>query len=280
MDRQEILAFIKQHDLQPIHGRGQNYLCDPSVVVRMIEVADVREGDSVLEVGPGPGVLTEELIGQGAKVLAVELDTKLARLLEERLGGKTLDVINADIMDSSNAELFERMGEPEKGYKVVANLPYSITSDILRRFVTEEPKPSSFTVMVQREVADRITAKPPKMSLLSVVIQLYGEPRKIVNVPASSFHPKPKVDSAVLHVSLRSKKKLQEITRQMDPEEILKVASLGFSEKRKQLKNTLSRRFPKDVVESALSSAKIVPSERPERLTVEDWVRLSTALIS
>lgn len=279
MDREDILGIIRDYDLKPVRGRGQNFLCDPKVVVEMADAADVSEGDKILEIGPGPGVLTELLIDRGARVLAVELDPKLSRIVRERVPSDSLEILQGDVLDFSNADLTKRLDAGEGEYKVVANLPYSITSDALRKFVSEPPRPMSFTVMVQREVADRVTAAPPKMSLLSVVIQVYGEARKVMNVPASSFHPKPEVDSAVLHVRLYSESEMRETMSGIDPEKLLKLAKIGFAERRKQLKNTFSGLYPKDSLDRAFTAAGISPAERPERLTVSDWVRFAAALI-
>ncbi|MEA3249026.1 MAG: 16S rRNA (adenine(1518)-N(6)/adenine(1519)-N(6))-dimethyltransferase RsmA [Patescibacteria group bacterium] len=279
MDRNDTLRLIKDHDLKPVKGRGQNFLCDPKVVEVMADAAEVAHGDRVVEVGPGLGILTEELLDKGARVLAVELDPKLARIVRERVTSGSLDVLRGDALGFSNDELASRLDAGEGEYKVVANLPYSITSDAIRKFISERPRPSSFTVMVQREVADRITASPPKMSLLSVAVQVYGEPRKLMNVPAGSFHPKPKVDSAVLHVRLYDDAEIQEKLSGIVPEKLLDLVKTGFAERRKQLKNTLVGRYPKDALERAFAAAEIQPKERPERLTVSDWVRLAAALI-
>lgn len=279
MERDEILRMIKEHDLRPIRGRGQNFLVEPKVVRAMADAAGVSAGDKVLEIGPGPGILTEELVGRGARVLAVELDPKLARIVRERVASERLEVLQGDILDFGNDGLAERLGAEEEGYKVVANLPYSITSDALRKFIAERPRPASFTVMVQREVADRVTAAPPKMSLLSVVMQSYGDARKVMNVPASYFHPSPRVDSAVLHVRVLPEEELEERLSGTNPERLLGIAKIGFAAPRKQLKNTLSGRFPKAALDDAFTSAGVDPAARPERLSVSDWARLCDVLI-
>ncbi len=279
MDRSDILEILRGYGLRPVRGRGQNFLCDPKVVEAMTDAAGVGSEDRVLEIGPGPGILTEELISRGARVLAVELDPALARVVEERVVSDRFEVLRGDALDFSSAELAGRLEAGEGEYKVVANLPYSITSDALRKFITERPRPSSFTVMVQREVADRVVAGPPGMSLLAVVIQIYGQARKVMNVPAGAFFPKPKVNSAVLHVRLYDEMELAGRLGGVEPEKLIGLARECFSERRKQLKNTLARRFPKDVLEQAFESSGISPTQRPERLSIADWVRLTAALI-
>jgi len=279
MERKDVRRLIEEHGLKPIKGRGQNFLCEPGIAEAMADAAGIAADDKIVEVGPGLGILTEALLGRGARVLAIELDPKLALIARERIASDRLEILQGDALSFAVADLAARLGAGAGEYKVVANLPYSITSDALRKFVSGRPRPASLTVMVQREVADRITAAPPEMSLLSVAVRIYGEARKIMDVPASMFHPEPKVDSAVLHVRLHSEAELDVLLAGIDPEKVLGLAKIGFAGRRKQLKNTLAAKYPKETLERAFAAAGIAPTERPERLTVSDWVRLAGALM-
>jgi len=279
MERKDIRRLIEEHGLKPIRGRGQNFLCEPGIAEAMADAAGIAAGDKVIEVGPGLGILTEALLGRGARVLAIELDPKLARIARERIATERLEVLQGDALSFTVADLASRLGAGAGEYKVVANLPYSITSDALRKFVSGNPRPASLTVMVQREVADRVTATPPEMSLLSVAVRVYGDARKIMDVPASAFHPEPKVSSAVLHVRLYPGSEMSGNLDGIDPEKVLELAKTGFAGRRKQLRNTLAARYPKGALERAFAAAGIAPTERPERLTVPDWVRLAGALM-
>jgi 16S rRNA (adenine1518-N6/adenine1519-N6)-dimethyltransferase len=278
MTPEEIKKILAPYGLRPSRDRGQNFLLDDRVVRSMVDCAGIKPGDCVLEIGPGLGMLTEILLARGAQVLAIELDHVLARILQERLPNKTLEVLEADFLSCSNQDLVRRL-KPEDGvYKVVANLPYSITSAALSKLLAEPPHPKSITILVQREVAWRATAQPPKTSLLSVVVDTYGKAKVEMSVLSGSFWPKPKVDSAVLHISLYSREENATRLAGMAPENFLSIVSLAFSEKRKQLKNTLVRKFDSIAISHAMEIAKIQPQERPERLTFKQWVTLAKEL--
>ena len=247
---------------------------------RIAEAAGLQPGDQVIEVGPGLGILTEELAHRldpkQGRLVAVELDDDLLPTLRERFSGHPhVTFVQADVLDLSPAGLSG--GEP---YKVVANLPYYITSAILRHFLDAEQKPLSLTVMVQREVADRMTAHPPDMSLLAVAVQFYGKPRTVFRVPPGAFRPPPKVDSAVVHIEVYGPDK-----RPVSPaseQSFFHVVHAGFSQKRKQLVNTISSglSLPKETARQALESAGISPARRAETLTLHEWAKLEEAVSS
>lgn len=239
---------------------GQNFLVDKGVVRKIIEAADIVPGEAVLEVGPGTGALTEALVAAGAKVTAVEADRDLIPALRETFGD-TIELVEGDIL---------AYDLPPTAYKLIANIPYNITSPLLYRFLTAPNPPSRMVLMVQREVADRMAGKPPDMSLLSVVCQLYADVSKVTNVPAGAFRPAPKVDSAVVRLDVRP-------AEVGDPEAVVRTAKAGFSSRRKQLHGNLSGAgiASSQSVKDALTTLNLPPTSRAENLTVHNWIQLS-----
>ncbi len=242
---------------------SQNWLVDESVVEKIISVAEITKGESVLEIGPGTGLLTTALVNSGARVTAIEADEDLVGPLGEMFGDK-IELICGDALD----EEFFMSGE----YKLIANLPYSITSDILKRYLTHSFPPTRMVLMLQKEVVERIIAKPGAMSLLSVVCGLYGECSRVTNVPRGAFRPIPKVDSAVLKIDLTSKK-----DRDFDPEQVISLAKTGFSSRRKQLHRNLSSLpgVSSDQVKKILEDMGLDPRLRAQDLSVEDWIQVT-----
>jgi 16S rRNA (adenine1518-N6/adenine1519-N6)-dimethyltransferase len=265
--------------LSPKKSLGQHFLKDRSVPPRIVQAAQLEPGDCVVEVGPGLGVLTEELAQRidpalGGKVVAVELDQNLLPVLEAKFAGRPqVSFVHADVLDVSPVELSG--GRP---YKVVANLPYYITSAILRHFLEAKEKPLSLTVMVQREVAERMSASPPDMSLLAVAVQFYGRPKVIFRVPPGAFNPPPKVESAVVHIEVYAPGEGPAQPR--SEAGFFRVAQAGFGQKRKQLGNTLASGLglPKERVVSRLREAGIDPTRRAETLSLEEWARIEDVL--
>lgn len=245
---------------------GQNFLADPSVVGKIVAAAGIKPGERVLEIGPGTGVLTRGLLETGAKVTAVEVDADLLPALHESF--PTLDLREGDILALRDQDP-SLSGTLEEGkYILAANIPYNITSGILEEFLRVSPRPKRLVLMVQREVADRITAAPPQMSLLSVVCQTYAEVKKAFNVPAGAFRPAPKVDSAVIVLDLRSNVE--------EAENIIALAKVGFSSPRKQLHKNLAQGGKKDSAawKEALERLGLRPDIRAEGLTKDDWQKL------
>lgn len=255
---------------------GQHFLRDKTVSPRIADAAQLEPGDCVVEIGPGQGVLTEELArrldpAQG-RLVAVELDAELLPTLHERFADQPhVSFVQADVLEVAPGELSG--GKP---YKLVANLPYYITSAILRHFLDSEHRPDSLTVMVQKEVADRMTAKPPDMNLLAVGVQFYGSPRMVFRVPPGAFRPPPKVDSAVVHIQVYSQEARP--VRPADEKSFFRIVQAGFSQKRKQLANTLSSGLdlPKETVLAMLQSSGIDSSRRAETLSLEEWARIES----
>jgi 16S rRNA (adenine1518-N6/adenine1519-N6)-dimethyltransferase len=267
---------LEPYGIRPVHDRGQHFLLDDGVVEKMVEAAGIKSGDHVLEIGPGPGILTEKLLYAGAQVTAVELDLKLRELLAQRFGvNENFTLLDGDVLAFSNAELSAH----GKKYKLVANLPYGITSEVFKKFLLESPRPESISVMIQREVADRVLAKRGDMSNLAVMVQTYADVSRVVNVPRGVFLPPPKVDSAVIHMKLKSDAEMAEFFGRLSPERYFAVVRAGFAERRKQLKNTL-RTIENDEnrLKQAFLKAGIPPASRPEELSITDWRALVDAL--
>ena len=264
--------LLLEYGLEPHKGLGQNFLLDRGALSRIVAAADVQPGDRVLEIGPGLGILTRALAEAGASVVAVELDRGLVELLHEQLAGlEQARIVHQDIL---KADIGQLMGDAP--YKVVANLPYNITSAALRHALEAKPRPSLLVVMVQKEVAQRIVAAPGEMSLLAISVQFYGRPRIVAHVPAGAFYPRPKVDSAILRI---------ETFPALDiPEDAIPrffaLARAGFAQRRKQLRNTLSKGLglSTDVVEEGLRRCDIDPRRRAETLSLIEWKRLLQAL--
>jgi 16S rRNA (adenine1518-N6/adenine1519-N6)-dimethyltransferase len=260
---------LAAHALQPRKKWGQHFLTDTRLLAHIADAADITRDDTILEIGPGLGHLTRVLAERAGRVVAVEVDADLAtRLQNEFTAASNVTIVRGDILQYAP---FDLVGAP---YKIVANLPYYITSAILRHVLETECKPRVVVVMVQREVAQRIVARPPAMNLLAVSVQLYARPRVMRVVPAGSFYPRPKVDSAVVRLEV------EPAPRVADPVRFFEIARAGFGEKRKQLRNALAHglNLEREVVETALARARIDPGRRAETLTLAEWAAVCQAL--
>ncbi|MFC2574713.1 MAG: 16S rRNA (adenine(1518)-N(6)/adenine(1519)-N(6))-dimethyltransferase RsmA [Candidatus Saccharimonas sp.] len=244
---------------------GQHWLRDPEILAEIAEVAELGRGDVVLEIGPGLGTLTSRLLARAQRVVAVEFDADLAGKLPGQFPGKNLDVINEDILQFDLNQL-------PKGYKVVANVPYYITSKIIEKLMTAENKPSLAVLLVQKEVAERIAAGPGEMSILAVGVQLFAQVELDIEVPRQFFTPPPKVDSQVVVLRTRT----EPLVTPEDHKDFFRVVKAGFSAKRKKLRSSLSGglNISKDVAEQLLKTANISPDARAEDLAIDDWRRL------
>jgi 16S rRNA (adenine1518-N6/adenine1519-N6)-dimethyltransferase len=268
--------LLRQSGFKPRKRLGQHFLIDEAVLERILSTAEVGLGDIVVEIGPGLGTLTEGLARQGAKVIAVEIDAKLVALLRKRLAGFTdVRIVRADILKTAPRELLsENAGASDvaRGYKVIANLPYYITSPVLSHFLEGQPRPSEMVVMVQKEVGETIAAAPGKMRLISVKAQFYSKPVIVSYVPAASFYPPPKVDSVILSLDVYPQPAIEisDVTGFFD------MVMHGFSSPRKQLRNSLahSLEMPPGQVASLLEKAGIEAKRRAETLSLEEWSQL------
>ena len=241
---------------------GQHFLTDTRVVKRMVEAAHIQKGERVVEIGPGKGILTRELVAAQAQVTAIELDRDMVFFLKETFG-QSISLIEADALS---------VPLPPQPYKVVANIPYNITSPLLSRYLAAENKPSRLILLLQKEVVDRLTAKPPSMSLLSVMCQLYAHCERLFSVSAESFSPKPRVDSAVIQLDTHMLVN--------NPERIIFLAKIGFSSRRKQLQKNLTScgRWNPEQIAQSMTQLKYPLGMRAQNMTVEDWIHLASLL--
>lgn len=270
--RKDWHAILRDRGIRPARSMGQNFLVEPSVVRRIADAASVSDGDLVIEVGPGMGILTRELLARGAFVVAVELDRELKRFLEHDLGPhERLTLVERD---ARYVEIGDQVGD--RPYIVVANLPYSVATVIIRHFLESQSPPQALHVMVQREVAERMTATPPHMSLLALACQLYTDPKIAFIVPPDVFLPPPKVESAVVSMHVLPERPLTQTQR----DRLFRLATMAFQRKRKTIANGLSQGMdlPKGELESVLSDSLIDPMRRPETLTVEEWISLTMSM--
>ena len=249
----------------PKKSLGQHWLKDPEILADIAEAAELTGDDVVLEIGPGLGTLTSRLLARANSVTAVEFDTDLARKLPGQFPGKKLTVVNQDILQFDLNQL-------PKNYKVVANVPYYITSKIVEKLMTAENKPSIAVLLVQKEVAERIAADPGNMSVLSVSVQIFAEAELDIEVPRQFFTPPPKVDSQVVVLRTRN----NPLIIPEDQRDFFRIVKAGFSAKRKKLRSSLSGGLgiDKGVAEELLKNAGISPDARAEDLAIEDWKRL------
>lgn len=255
--KKTIGGLSKKHGIRPQKHLGQNFLVNKGILEKIITAADIKD-EFVLEVGPGLGIMTKELADRAKKVLAVEKSKEMVAILKETLQEyKNIEIIEEDILKFNLAGL--------RDYKVVANLPYYIATPTIRKFLEAENQPRKMVLMVQKEVAQRICAKPPEMSLLAVAVQFYGEPRIICRVSRGSFWPTPKVDSAVLEIKPRP-------APIPNVQQFFEIVKRGFAHPRKQLINNLGRG---EAMERWLEKNNIKPNQRAETLSLEDWLNLS-----
>ena len=264
--------LLAQYGLKPQKSLGQNFLTDESVLSKIVAAAQLRPDDEVLEVGPGLGHLTRLLVQQAKRVVAVELDARLIPVLQDQLAGLgNVELIQGDILEQPLDDLLL-----PADYKVVANLPFYITSAVLEHFLSGELPPARMVVTVQHEVAQRIVARPGTMSLLAVSVQLYGQPRVIARVKAGAFYPRPEVDAAVVCID-RHPTLLAGV---QDSATFFAVAKAGFAQRRKQLRNSLAAGLNRSQAEvvAILEAAGVDPRRRPETLSLPEWAAIANRL--
>jgi len=247
---------------------GQHFLKSRGVVRTMVREAGIVPGDTVLEAGPGKGVLTEVLLSAGAKVIAVEKDETLAEFLKEKFASEIAEgrlVLSAGDILGEHA----KFGLPNSQYKIVANIPYYITGEFLRKFLSSENQPESMTLLVQKEVAERIVARDGKESILSMSVKAYGIPRYIQTVKAREFSPPPKIDSAILHISDISKEFFYGVVK--NEEKFFALVRAGFAHKRKFFIRNLEMVADKDSIAEAFAVCGIHEKTRAEELALASW---------
>ena len=273
LSKTEIKKILKEQDLKALKSLGQNFLIDEKVLGKIIQASKLDKNDLVLEIGPGLGTLTNELIKKCGTVVAVEKDKKITGLIKEK---NNLKIINDDILKINLNELIKKSSKNKK-YKLISNIPYYITSPVIKLFLENSIQPELIVLLVQKEVAERICAKPGKLSVLALSVQTYGEPEIVSYVDKSSFYPEPKVDSAIL--------KIKNIKKDFSDEyykKLFKLIKIGFSSKRKKLINNLSSglQIDKKESENILQKAKINPNARAQELSLEKWNKLVNLTLS
>jgi len=267
---------MRRLNIRAAKGLGQHFLVDTAVLDTIISAAELDHNDTIIEIGPGLGILTGELLKKAGRVIAVEVDSKLASILSNSMSGvSNLTVVNADILDLDPGDIMRSRSDEtgvSRNCKVVANLPYYVASHILRHFLEASLKPRLMVVMVQKEVGDSIAAVPGNMSLLSISIQLYGKATIIDYVPAASFHPRPRVDSAIIRIDIYPRPAINTT----DIDGFFRVVKAGFGTPRKQLRNSLSLglQLPAAEVTELLEQAGISPQRRPQTLSLQEWAAL------
>jgi len=270
----EIASILKQYQLRPRKSLGQNFLTDEHVLAQIVANAGVTHDDVVLEIGPGLGSLTRHLAEAARHVIAVEIDQMLLPPLHAVVAEyPNISIVHGDILQIDPATLLSNYLTSElPRYKVVANIPYYITSAIIRHLLEAPIKPSTIVLTVQLEVAQRIIAQPDDMNLLAVSVQFYGTPRIVQRIKAGAFYPAPDVDSAVVRIDLPD----EPLYAVADVDTFFRVAKAGFGQKRKQLHNALRAglSLPGEQIDTMLTAAGIDPKRRAETLSLSEWVKL------
>jgi len=263
MNKTQTKELLRKYNIRPNKTMGQNFLINENTLKKIIKAADLSKDDIVLEVGPGLGILTKELAKKARKVITIEKDKEIVEVLKKELEDyKNVEIICGDILEI-NLEFL-------KNYKVVANIPYYLTSHLIRILLELENQPKEITILIQKEVAERICASPPKMTLLAISVQFYTRPEIISYISKEDFWPEPKIDSAIMKIT--DIKKPEDI----NIKKFFKLVKAGFSSPRKQLVNNLSNKLNinKEEIKTALTECNLDIQVRAERLQITDWVKL------
>lgn len=266
---------LRQAGIKPNKTLGQNFLINPGIYQKILAALQIMPGDTIVEVGPGLGMLTHHLARAGGGIIGIEKDRVLAEYLKKEFPvNSRVEIINKDILKFNPENYKLAAGK----YKLAGNIPYYLTSRLLRTVLTDWPRPERIVLMLQKEVAQRICAKPPDMSLLAVSVQFYSKPEIVARVSKGSFYPMPKVDSAIIRLTPHPDHGLSS----MDHGQFFRVVKAGFAGKRKQLANNLASAFriPKAEMEKTLLAAGIAPTRRAETITIKEWQTITNALSS
>jgi len=268
----ELKLLLESKGLWAKKGLGQNFLVDEKALDKIIEAAELKDTDNVIEVGPGTGFLTEKLIRDAGHVTAVELDRDMIQLLNAQFKfAKNFDLIHGDILDIPVSDILKGFKNEDGGYKVVANIPYYITSPVIKYFLRAENRPSVLVFLVQKEVAEKVCGITGR-SVITVETELFGHAEFVDIVPRESFYPSPKVDSAILKIRVHD----EPLVPESELRDFMRIVKFGFSMRRKKLANSLSAGLHKKPpeVRAMLEEAGIGPEVRAEELHIEDWKRL------
>jgi len=270
MNKKELRKILQEEQLRPLKYLGQHFLLNEKILNQIVETADIKTNDVILEIGPGLGNLTEGLSKNSQEVIAIEKDKRLIAYLNNKFKSlSNIKIINADALKVEPPKL----GLKNSGYKVVANIPYYLTSALLRKFLTVKAKPSLLVLLVQKEVARRIIAREPGLNILALSVQFFGQPKIIQVVSKENFWPKPKVDSVILKIEVRKSEPNIAIEKIF-----FKLIRAGFAKKRKTLINslTLSLKIPKNKILELLKSVNINPQVRAQEIPLNWWIKLAT----
>ena len=268
----DVRDLLRRHNLYPKKRLGQNFLVDETTLAKVAAAAVIGPDDTVLEIGAGLGSLTRHLAEAAGRVVAVEIDSALFPALQETLKGyDQTELVQGDIL---RLDLGKHLNLPD-GYKVVANIPYYITSAVIRHLLESSVRPRRIVLTVQREVAERMVAQPDDMNLLAVSVQFYSQPSLVARVPAGAFYPRPDVDSEIVRLEVRERPAVDV----SDVEQFFRVVKAGFSQKRKQLRNALSGGLQLEPVQvdTWLAGTGVTPQRRAETLTLEEWAAVVRA---
>ncbi|OGD57124.1 ribosomal RNA small subunit methyltransferase A [Candidatus Berkelbacteria bacterium RBG_13_40_8] len=262
---------------RPKKQLGQNFLINDKILPEIINAAEITSGDIIIEIGPGMGILTETLLKAGAKVFAVEKDFDLiAHLTKKFSNNKNLKIIHQDALWLDLTQFNPSTPLGAGGYKVVANLPFNVASPLIRKFLESPQKPKLMVVMVQKEVAEKIIAKPgdSERGILTLAVEFYADAKIVKKISKNNFRPQPAVDAAILKI-------VPKIKSDIEPKLFFRIVKAGFASKRRQVHNSLSAtlRLEKNVVLEILKKAKIEPTLRAEDLTLEQWLKLAKVFI-
>lgn len=275
--KSDLSYWLKKFNIEPNQRLGQCFLVSEFALKKVIAASNIKSGENILEIGSGTGILTEKLLARGANVLAIEKDSRLALILHERFDKERkigrLKIIQTDYLDLLFPETLERLGWKSKNYKVVANLPYQITSPTIERLLERDFLPTLIVLTIQKEVAERICAKPGDLSSLAVMVQTCSKEQKIyAKFPASYFYPAPEVDSALI--------KIQGISypKEIDIKKLRQVVQIGFSQKRKKLKKNLQNIFPKEKIEEIWKKLNINENARAQELEINKWLEIASKI--
>lgn len=265
----ELQRFLTENDLAAKKSASQNFLIDGNIVRKILAEAQVTENDVVLEIGPGPGALTETLLETGCEVIAIEKDSKLAPLLKRFPGSDKLSIICSDFLEFPLREHMEKVLPPGKKAKVVANLPYHITTPILAALIPLHMVFSDLIIMVQKEVADRFIAEKGSKdySSFTLFLQFFSEVSYCFTVEPSCFHPRPTIQSAVVHLKLRTPPSV------INPDAFFAMVRTAFGQRRKMMRASLKKLYPSSLVESSLEKMKKDPLLRPEQLSLSEFIQ-------
>lgn len=265
----KIKELLRAYGVVPRRARGQNFLVDQNILKKIVDAAQVKKTDVVVEVGAGCGVLTRELAARAKKVCAIEIDARLFEVLSKELEGrKNLELVKDDCLAVPNT----RFGKKNGSYRVIANIPYSITARLIRKFLEECPQPSDMILLVQREVGERLCATPGHMSLLSLSAQYSSDPKILFRVSPRSFYPVPEVESVVISMKLK-----QVNDRSLTTKRLFSLAKAAFRAKRKQCAQTIAKecKIPLEEVRAGFQKCGISPRARAQELAVSDWLKLA-----